>query len=111
MVVQIRTLRTYQEVTPESAEHGDFSDLGEVGDEEYSFRELVELFRSAHFSANPVKFADYNTWAIFDCGVVDFQTGADRQECLHFRGEEWQRKYWLMAIRTADRLKRERRES
>lgn len=84
---------TYSEITPESAEHGDFSDTGyEYGydaknkyRQAYSLKELIKSFvdrgdytNAENFQpgqASQSLYAGYNT--------SDYRTGTERENALH----------------------------
>ncbi len=76
---------TYSQVTPESAEHGDFSETGWTDRGSFmTLRELVKriedtlgYFESSGFDATSVDLyaSDYHT--------VDYRTGTEEQSCLH----------------------------
>lgn len=69
--------KTYSQITPESAEDGDFSDRGFVWqDVPYTFRELVELLESRewYFDGSSIS----NGW-----NVIDYSTMTEEEEQLH----------------------------
>lgn len=97
--------RTYQEMTPESTEIGDFSDQGFITEQErVTFKELVKLM-SEH--ANPSSSgAPGITWGFNTHSFVkDYTTGTDRIESIHYCEENTPNceKYWLLARQFADK--------
>ena len=100
--------RTYSEVTPESAEDGDFSDTGFVyEDTEFTFRELVRELRdcSELSASHPGDCA--NVWASTGFETVNYYTGTEREESVHFSRENDHRlvKYWHKAFKAAGLIK------
>lgn len=86
--------RTYAETTPESVEHGDFSDHGFVfQDEIYTLRELIEYIRSEGFTRESRGTRWLETCWHTEC----YRTGTERQDNLHVRlvtvGSEQRRLY------------------
>lgn len=100
--------RTYSEVTPESAEDGDFSDTGFVyKDNEFTFRELVrELRDCCHLSASHPGDRS-NVWASTGFSTSDYSTGTEREESVHFSRSNHPRmiKYWRKALKAAGLIK------
>lgn len=99
--------RTYSEVTPESAEHGDFSDTGFIyEDQPFSFRDLVRELRefSALSCSHPGSCS--GVWASTHFETVDYSTGTEREESLHFSRSNPPRllKYWRKALKAAGLL-------
>lgn len=94
---------TFSEVTPESAEYGDYSDSGFINEgEEIGFRELVDKlkdYRGAEPSSSGV--VDQHTWFTLNCGIVDYGTCTERQESIHFADTERKAKYWIKATKAA----------
>ena len=71
--------KTYSQVTPESAEDGDFSDCGFVWEDvPYTFRELVELLDSREWSFEDGIITNY--WHI-----IDYSTLTSEEEQLHVK--------------------------
>ena len=94
-------VRAYSEITPESAEHGDFSDTGIVHDAEpYTFRELHDAARLGGFS-----FDGGTRWADTGFSVVDYRTGTERSESLSLAYGQPARleKWFRLAIDAASR--------
>ena len=92
--------KTYSEVTPESAEDGEFSDLGFIYEKaETSFRELVQNLREyTETSSYPCKGTQWD-WVSTGFEVSDYATGTERSESLHFAGGNV--KYWHKALKAA----------
>ena len=97
--------RTYSEITPESAEDGDFSDTGLISqDEEYSFSELVKLMKG-HPQASSSPHESINTWYSTGYYTSDYRTCTEREECIHFSEKNTPNaaKYWKLARIIANR--------
>lgn len=94
--------RCYSETTPESAESGDFSDHGFVYEREpRTFSELVREIESGGFSQ-----AGATGWLCTGYSCVDYRTGTDREETLHFcrdQPERLRKWFWLAARLVANR--------
>ena len=94
--------KTYTEVTPESAEQGEFSDSGFVfEDAEYSFRELIEeLEKHSQPSCSCLHNNYDNVWFSSDFEIEDYCTMTERQESLHYsrNNDARSKKYWMKAI-------------
>ena len=93
--------RTYTEVTPESAENGDFSDSGMVYENEPHTLEslLHELQDCSELSVSPATQATIRsrTWASTQYDTEDYTTDTQRQESVHIRltnGEISPRRLW-----------------
>lgn len=96
--------RTYSETTPESAENGEFSDLGFI--EEYrqvSFSELVSLMEKHPYPSCYPNNGDTNTWYYNSDDLVDLQTRTYREESIHFHKDNTPNaaKYWKWAAQIA----------
>jgi hypothetical protein len=101
----IKTRRTYQTVTPESAEAGDYSEAGfmfgcfPVTDypepDETDFRGLVEEMRGYNFPSQSRPYSG-NTWITSE-GEVDYKTGESTEYSLHL-ADSSKAKYWIKAI-------------
>lgn len=71
--------KTYSQVTPESAEFGDFFDSGFVWqDVPYTFRELVELLDSREWDFDGYSIS--NGW-----NIIDYSTMTSEEEQLHVK--------------------------
>ncbi len=95
--------RTFSEITPESAEIGDFSDTGFIAErEEVSFTELVDLMKE-HYQPSNSGSIDNNTWFSSGFYTSDYGTGTEREECIHFNQENTinAAKYWKLAYLAA----------
>lgn len=93
--------RCYSEVTPESAERGDFSDRGFVYQcEPFTFSELVREMRDGGFCRE-----GGTEWLCTGYHTEDYRTGTEREETLHFCREnpERLRKWFVLAHRFASR--------
>lgn len=70
---------TYQEVTPESAEYGDFSDTGFVfQDEPYSLRELIDYIKRSGYARQGL-----TRWLSTEESIDCYQTLTYRSTNLH----------------------------
>jgi hypothetical protein len=92
--------RTYCEITPDSAEMGDFSNSGFVDErQEVTFGELVELMQDHREPSRSPD--DYNTSTWYSTGfyTADYRTGTEREECIHFHRDNTPNaaKYWKWA--------------
>lgn len=93
--------KTYTEVTPESAEHGDHSDHGFVfEDVPYTFKELVRLLRDYPESSCYPARGSTHEWVSTDYYVDDYGTYTERQESIHYSRNNPARcaKYWRWAM-------------
>jgi hypothetical protein len=99
--------RTYEVVTPESAEQGDFADCGfDFEAEPFTFRELVRLIDRDGFcncSCSPAS-GSVNEWLSTN-PEPDYHDGSETSYALHFDRTNAPRyaKYWAKAIRYATR--------
>lgn len=94
--------RTFQEVTPESAEHGEPSDSGFIVENEpYTFRELVDALRTHSEPSDYPCCGDANTWfsTPTSSDPDDFETGMVRTESIHFSraNPPHAERYWRLA--------------
>lgn len=104
--------KTYQTVTPESAEHGDFADSGyEFEDVSYTFRELVDLIYHDGFiepSIFPPKSGD-DFWLSSDYEIEDYSTGEEISYSIHLENKSPRMlRYWFKAYE-ASRIRQQRR--
>jgi hypothetical protein len=97
----IKISKTYQVVTPESAEDGDFADSGVEGEDQVTFRELIDIIRGGEPSSYPVTPANINrhTWVTIQ-GGTDYRTGAETTYGIHFKDTKAKEKYWVKALLT-----------
>jgi len=96
--------RTYAEVTPESSEHGDFSDHGFITEYEViSFRELVSLMRVHQRPSQSPNDGNTNVWYSSGFGIEDYQTLTEREESIHYHKDNAPNvaKYWKLAAKYA----------
>lgn len=92
--------KTFQTVTPESAEDGDIADHGFISENEpVTFRELVELLQRNFPVHVP---GGMNDWAE-SYPETDFRTGEETIEAVHFSHENHpgRLKYWEKALAIA----------
>jgi len=96
--------KTYEIVTPESAEEGDVAESGfEFEDEPLTFRELVGTLRYYHEASEwPLTNPSRYTW-VTSYGEQNWRDGSYRNESLHFshRNPARLEKYWVKALRYA----------
>ena len=100
--------KTYSEMTPESAEDGEYSYSGFVWEDcEYSFRELVELLRECSEASCWPATGSVNEWYCNEWGTTDYSTGEQRQECVHYshKNPSKNAKYWRWAAKAAGLVK------
>lgn len=100
--------RTFEEVTPESAEYGDFSDSGFVyKDTEFTFRELVTELREFSGMSSSRSQGHTRDWASQYHETTCYRTGTTRAESLHFSRENpaQKGKYWAKALRASGLIK------
>lgn len=95
--------RTFEVVTPESAEEGDVSESGFlVESESVTFRELVSLMRAhPNPSCYPARGEAFEWLSSYP--ETDYRDASERTESLHFARENPPRaaKYWRKAMRAA----------
>ena len=91
--------KTFTQVTPESAEFGDFSDSGFVWqDVPYTFRELVELLDSREWDFDGGVIS--NGW-----NVIDYATMTEEEEQLHVQCPTARHKrYFDKALKLAGKI-------
>ena len=96
--------RTFTETTPESAEEGDFSDIGFITEnEKVTFSELVKLMKEhVHPSQSPHD-GGTNVWYYCSSFTSDYKTGTDREESIHYSRLNTPNaaKYWKLAHKFA----------
>ena len=92
--------RTYQVVTPESAEDGDFAETGfDYEDAPHNFRELIDMLEEhRNCSCYPVTDTPY-TW-FSSSGDIDMYDGSETTYSIHYSRNNLPRseKYWRKAI-------------
>jgi hypothetical protein len=99
--------KTYEIVTPESAENGDVEDHGFVTENEpVTFRELVDLMQQFPEPSCSPASGDYDEW-LSDYGDTDYRTGEHRRESLHYSRQNPGKndKYWRWAMQAAGIIK------
>lgn len=93
--------RTYETITPESAEDGETADSGFLSENEpCTFRELVSLLEGGEPSSYPR--AGLRDWVTHDAGT-DYRTGEETRNSIHYSRDNPPRaeKYWLKALHAA----------
>lgn len=97
--------RTFAEITPESAEDGDFSETGFITErEEVSFSELVELMKEHYHPSSSPNDGGTNVWYSTGFYTEDYATGNERQESIHYHHDNAPnvQKYWRWAAKAAN---------
>lgn len=100
--------RTYEIVTPESAENGDVSESGFlVESESVTFRELVSLMESHPIPSNSHPKGTQWEW-LSSYPSQDYRDCSETTESLHYSRENPPRrlKYWRKAMRAAGIIRR-----
>ena len=92
---------TYEVVTPESAEQGDFAEHGfDFENEPFTFSELVRLMRTRQYpSQSPLRPADVNDYVWFSSEPeTDYRDGSETTYAIHYSRDNDPRslKYWLV---------------
>lgn len=96
--------RTFTEVTPESAEHGDFSDCGFIDEKiEVSFGELVDLMTEHHNASQYPNNGSTDVWYSTSFFTTDYTKGISREESIHYHKDNTPNieKYWRLAAKYA----------
>ena len=91
--------KTYQVVSPESAEFGDFEDTGfEYEDRELTLRELVTELEDFLYTSESRDFTE-NTWVISG-DDQDYRTGNYTSYGLHLshNSTDRQKRIWVAAL-------------
>lgn len=100
--------RTFDTVTPESAEGGDVADSGFLAESEsVTFRELVSLMEShPNPSCHPPRGEAYEWLSSYP--ETNYRDCSETTESLHFSRENPPRmaKYWRKAMRAAGIIRR-----
>lgn len=97
--------KTYDIVTPESAEHGDYAEAGfDFKDVAHSFREVVEFLKGGEASSWPAS-GSIHEWVTFH-EVQDFRDGSEKSTSYHFSrsNPKSKEKYWHRAFLAAGLL-------
>lgn len=99
--------KTFEVITPESAERGDVDSAGfEFENEPFGFRELMQALEDYDHPSD--SHIGPRTW-VSTAPEINYRTGAETVYSLHFVGPEHQRRYWLKALQTRFRPIVERR--
>ncbi len=78
---------TYQQITPESCEHGDFSDSGyNFENHEYTLRELIEYIRRSGYNLRSKN--DYTNWLSTEYSNIGLYDGVEESTSLHIKLKE-----------------------
>lgn len=80
---------TYDTVTPESAEHGDFNESGFEIEPFYtrSINEIIDLIRSNYVYENFHSGQNYQS-IYSDSYTIDYYTGEDKRVAVHISGPD-----------------------
>jgi hypothetical protein len=100
--------RTFVEVTPDSAEDGEFSDHGFIDERvEVTFPELVDLMTEHHHPSCSPNDGGTDVSYSTEMYTSDFGDGTNRQESIHYHKDNTPNiaKYWKMAARAAGLVK------
>ena len=100
--------RTFDVVTPESAESGESADSGFLAESEsVTFRELVSLMESHPIPSNSHPEGSQWEW-LSSYPSQDFRDCSETTESIHFARENPPRrlKYWRKAMRAAGIIRR-----
>jgi hypothetical protein len=96
--------RTYEIITPESAEHGEAEERGFLSEgEEVNFRELADLIEDHPYAS--CSHVGPRSW--FTSGPdEDYRTGDVRYTSIHLANPDdpRQARYWRLAIRYRERV-------
>jgi hypothetical protein len=104
----IRIHRTFEVVTPESAEDGEAADSGFLSENEsVTFRELVHLMNDYCVPSNSRPSGSVNDW-LSTHPSQDYRDCSETTESLHYSRENPPRrlKYWRKAMRAAGIIRR-----
>lgn len=100
--------RTFEVITPESAENGEVAESGFLAESEsVTFRELVSLMESHPNPSCYPPSGDANEW-LLSHPSQDYRDRSETTESLHFSRENPPRmaKYWRKAMRAAGIIRR-----
>lgn len=76
--------RYYEIVTPESAEHGDVDERGEVFvNDAMDFRDTIKELRECNELSD--SHVGVGTWAMMESYASDYRTGEMRSESVHIK--------------------------
>jgi hypothetical protein len=98
--------KTFTEVTPESAENGDFSKTGFIEKRvKVTFRELVELMKDHPHGSQSPNDGNKHVWYTCSSFTSDYKKGVERDESIHFHRQNTPNaeKYWRLARKFADK--------
>jgi hypothetical protein len=96
--------RTFAEITPESAEDGEFSETGFITErEEVSFSELVKLMKEHYQPSSSPNDGGTGVWYSTGFQTEDYSTGTESEECIHYHKDNAPNvaKYWKWAAKFA----------
>ena len=94
---------TYNEITPESAEYGDFSDTGfSEEDSKCDFRELVDMLENIFCCSNssPVSACSLEfVWFSTEYSIECYASLTERQESLHIAKDAVSQRAYRRALK------------
>lgn len=96
--------KTFTEVTPESAEVGDFSKRGFIAKRvRVTFRELVDLMKCHSHPSQSPNDGNTHTWYTCSSYTSNYTKGIEREESIHFHRQNTPNaaKYWKLAAKFA----------
>lgn len=96
--------RTYSEITPESAENGEFSDRGFITEhEKISFSRLVRLLKVCNQPSQLPNDGGTNVSYSTGFYIDDYATGTESEETIHYHKDNAPNvaKYWKWAAKFA----------
>ena len=94
--------KTYETISPDSAENGDCEESGFCWENvEFSFSELVSVIRGLSPSQSPITNPAFVWFTEHD--DVDYKTGEETSYSYHFsrNNKPVKMKYWIKAIKAA----------
>lgn len=97
--------KTFADTTPESAEHGDYSDRGFIDEcMQVTFSELVELMKEHNQPSMSPNDGNVNVWYSCSPYTTDYSKGIERETSIHFHRSNTPNasKYWKLAAKFAN---------
>jgi len=80
----IHYAETFETVTPESAEHGDFEESGFIDENATgTFREMADLLTCTEPSSYPLPACGAGVWYSQTDADIDFHTGTEERRSYH----------------------------
>lgn len=100
--------RTYTEITPESAEDGEFNDNGLIAEREaVTFSELVRLMQAHNQASKHPNNGSTDIWYSTGYYIEDYSTMTETEESIHYHPDNMPNvaKYWKWAAKYAGVIK------